>query len=318
MNGSLADPARTPGSQPTGARRGERGFTLVVVLWIFGLLSLAILSAGITTRTQVAVTSSSLEIARLRAAASAGLNIAIFEIAESRLRPETQGRIKSGATPFTCRFDGDIQVRMWVDDEAGKVNINLADAALLRAAFEGFGLPLETARDAAFAIVAYREPSASEAMTRQFKSGAGQVRPPKQLPFDAVEEIHQIGLVPPDTLAAIMPYLTISSEVRGIDPTVASPILLEALSGRRRGADAATSNSDGLKVGAIPAQFTSRSPRRTYTVTAEARLSTRSAAAEQVTVKMGTARGQPHRVLAWRLVDAAANSPPMVESLTDC
>jgi len=89
----------------------------------------------------------------LGAIADAGLNIATLRLLDPRLsvQPPIDG------SPFTVAFAGH-QLRLGIQDEAGKIDLNTARDELLRRLFRSVGVDLETAQMLKDRILDWREP----------------------------------------------------------------------------------------------------------------------------------------------------------------
>lgn len=269
-----------------------------------------------TTRSHVAATSTTLAVAKARAAAQAGLNIGLLDLVEARAAGRPEGRIGIAGDPLACRFGSEITLRIWIDDEAGKINLNLAEVALLQRLLEGAGLAAEAARDAATAIEDYRRtPGDDDRRSSAAVLAEGQ-RQPKREPFDSIDELAQIGPVGAALAQRLRPLVTVHSEQQGVDPMVSPPALLSILAGAA--ASALDRETDAQSAAQRLGPLTTRSTRQTFTVRAEARIGTKVAVAEEMVVRLLTTRGRSHQILAWRIADASSPAPVSGTAAPDC
>src|SRR6266481_5561739 len=131
----------------------QRGFALVTVLWAAMILSLIVQSVLVTGRTEARLASNREALARLGAIADAGLNIAILRLLDPRL----SGQPPVDGSPFTASFAGH-ELRLGIQDEAGKIDLNTAQDELLRRLLRSVGADLETAAALKDRILDWREP----------------------------------------------------------------------------------------------------------------------------------------------------------------
>jgi general secretion pathway protein K len=138
----------------------DKGIALLMVIWILVLLSVIVGEFCFTMRTQVNITRNVKETTEAHYIAKAGVNAAIEQLIQQMVIPsaaqaaaeedsakdlesedgeeeEVQWRIN---TQIPSRPYGKGEYRVWIDNEGGKVNINLADKAILRAMLDGFAI----------------------------------------------------------------------------------------------------------------------------------------------------------------------------------
>ncbi len=129
--------------------KNHAGVTLLLVLWVLVLLTVIAAEFCRAMRTEVNIVRNDKETTQAYYAAVGGFNLAVSKIVDTIARPtplaavtdsgeETiDWRINSDMPPISIG-DGIAQVR--IDNEAGRVNINLADQPLLRMMLAGFDL----------------------------------------------------------------------------------------------------------------------------------------------------------------------------------
>ncbi len=211
-----------------GTRR-EQGFALVVVLCVMAILALVVGSVIATGRTEVRLAHSRRDIAALQAIADGALNITILRMlnTSAALQPPAD------ATPFTVPFAG-YDVRVTVQDESGKIDLNMAGEELLRLLFLSVGSNLETAQTLTDRILDWREPGLGKrlngAKADDYRA-AGFAYGPRNGPFESLEELKLVMGMTPQLFDAVAPALTIYSQTAGVDPTLASVGVLQVLRG---------------------------------------------------------------------------------------
>jgi general secretion pathway protein K len=125
--------------EPGGADRTarERGFALIVVLWVVTLLALQVSIFNLSVRDAGALASNELAIARGEALAAAGV-----EMAAARLLAEAGSRWLPDGGTHEMRFGG-ARLAIAVTDEAGRLDINEIDGEVVDALLRPYGASAE-------------------------------------------------------------------------------------------------------------------------------------------------------------------------------
>jgi len=207
----------------------QLGFALITVLWAAMILALIVQSVLVTSRTEARLASNREALAQLGAITDAGLNIALLRLLDPRLN----GQPPIDGSPFTVSFAG-YQLRLAIQDEAGKIDLNNAQDELLLRLFRSFGADPETASMLKDRILDWREPGIGKrlngAKAPEYRT-AGLAYGPRNGPFATVEEVQLVLGMTPELFAAIAPALTVYSQTPWIDPSFAPPEVLRALPG---------------------------------------------------------------------------------------
>lgn len=253
-------------SRPIGVD-GERGFVLVVVLWTVALLALFAATLTATTKVFLQTTRNGIEGHRLEFLADAGVRLALLDMMRNAARPDL-ARFVAGGPVVACRLpDGEL-LRISIEDDAGKIDLNSAGNDLLHALLQGVGLPEQQAANLLDAIGDWRDadnekrPSGAELAEY---IAAGKSPGPKNAPFESVFELGTVLGIDGAIFAKLRPHLTVHSGLAGIDPRHAAPDLLQLLA--REGVpsfDTARSRDDAGRD--IPQRFISPSPRQAFTI----------------------------------------------------
>jgi general secretion pathway protein K len=137
--------------------KGDEGVALIAVLWTLLLLSIIAAALIVETRSSTRIALNMTEGAALRAAADAGIQRAILELADAR----------SGSALDTVKLRRDGTVYAWpfanrtvnfsIQGELGKVNLNQAPQALLVSLFALVGVDPGKARSIADAVADFRD-----------------------------------------------------------------------------------------------------------------------------------------------------------------
>src|SRR5262245_60462369 len=128
-----------PQTERTSTTR-QRGFVLIVVLSALGLLAVVAASFAQIARSHVKAVHAAGESARAEALADAGVQLVILDLVGAREAHPSPRRFQLDGTPLSCRLGGDdATLTVVLQDEAGKVDINIATEPLLRALAVGLG-----------------------------------------------------------------------------------------------------------------------------------------------------------------------------------
>lgn len=208
------------------ARRRERGFALLLVIWVLAILSVVAAGFAAATRSETRLARNLMEAARARTLAEAGVARATAALLETN----PQARWRADGTPYPMSFEnGSIRIR--IEDENGKIDLNLTPTELLS------GLCTELAIDddtcaALVGGVTERRRAAAPAQPPGFRFGAP---PPTQdrqnAAFTSLQELRQIPGVDADTVVRLSPFLTVYGQNGRIDPMVAPREVLLAIPG---------------------------------------------------------------------------------------
>ncbi len=252
--------------------RHERGFALLIVLWLLVPVStLLILMAG-AARSDSQLTANLRVAAALQAAADGGIETALPALL--RTNPEM--------APVRMQLNGaDVAVR--ITSLSGMVNPNVVTPEFMRSLLIRLGAPATQAEIVAIAILDWRLPGQQSrpggAKLGEYRSAGLDYGPPGA-PFESVDEVREVLDMTPPLFAALRPLLTLYTDGPP-NAALASPVVLAAL----------------RDVG--PAQPAAERA-TVFAITAEARGAGSARVVRRMTVKIGSSpNGRPWRVLAW-------------------
>jgi general secretion pathway protein K len=224
-------PVPSPGA-PRPADGPEAGFALVLVLWLLVVLSLQVAAMQASVRDGIRLGETATSVIRGEALMQATLEQAVAHL----LATEPRARWMPDGTERVLRL-GDAEVAVTMTDEAGRVNINLADQTLLEGLVLAATRSQRDARAIAQRIVATRsgeDTGRREAGTPQEQRlrGPGPATPvaPKS-PFLDVADLVRLPEVDEAMLERLAPHVTTATGSGAINPMVASETVLRALPG---------------------------------------------------------------------------------------
>lgn len=211
-------------------KRGEEGFSLIVVLWMIAILAALASLFATTSSTHIKSSRNAIDNARAEALADAGVMIAIYTLTQSSKGSVPRRAARAGEAAL-CNMGGGDWISIELQDENGKVDLNAADERLIAATFTAAGFADEdSALTYAARIADYRDVDSTRRTSgAELEDYRIQNRPgPKNQPFDVIEEVEQVLGVPSGAAAAIQPYATVYTGKASFEPVLALPSLISA------------------------------------------------------------------------------------------
>ncbi len=214
----------------------ERGFALVAVLWVAMLLAIVVASVQQLSWAAAKQVHGSQTVAQANATADAVVNLVILQLLGP---PGTQPPLDG--TPFVVTWDGS-EARTTVQDESGKVDINVVSDGMLRQLLIFAGLDAPDAAALTDRILDWRDATLARrlngAKAAEYQA-AGLDHAPRNAPFRAVDELQLVLGMTPALYAAVAPMVTVYSQTASVDPTFAPLRVLQMLAAFDAGAAAA-------------------------------------------------------------------------------
>ena len=307
-------------------RRGERGFALLVVLSALGVLAVVAAGFAHVARSHIKLAAAAGASARAEALADAGAHIVILDLVAARESGPGNRRFALDGTPFVCSAGGGATLSIVVQDEAGKVDINIAGPVLIRALVLGLGVSAGEA--AVDAILDYRDEDDARRISGAERAeylAAGRLHGPRNGPFLAVEDLASVlGLTQADA-DRLRPFVTVHSGLSGIDARVAPRVLVDALArGVVDGGGESLLDSDaGLGAGEVsatlPPQLRAASMRRAFSIRAQARAAGGATFVREAVVEIATTGAAAFQLRRWHRGSATIPvASPSPETLPPC
>lgn len=205
----------------------QRGIVLVMVLWVITLLSVMAASFSYSMRSETTLASHSMGRAQARALAEAGVNYAVLNMLSNSAAQAwpADGSVRD------WQFGGG-QLRIAIADVGGKIDLNRADRQLLRGLLATAGGVPEEALDALLdAIQDWRDADDARLLNGAEAEDylAAGLAPPKNAPFESVEELQGVLGMTTEIYQGVAPELTVYSNQNGINPVFASATVLKAI-----------------------------------------------------------------------------------------
>ena len=215
---------RQPASR--GSLRRRAGFALLIVLWTLVLISFLVLHLTASGRTEIRIADNLVDNAVATAAADGAISQAIFNLSD----PRPDQRWPLDGTPHLLTI-GHSRVAVRLEDEAARVNPNLASPALMEALLRAVGSDPDNARRLAAAIADWvgsaPSPRPQEALFGDYRAAGLNYGPPGA-PFETMDELGRVLGMAPELLARLRPHLTLygpgEPTSAGSDPVVAAAL----------------------------------------------------------------------------------------------
>src|SRR5437588_1808689 len=185
----------------------SRGFALIVVLWAFVLISLIVTHLTASGRTELRIAGNLAANAAAQAAADGAIYRAIFNVLDPR--QDEHWDLDGGMHELQI---ADTRVALRLENEAARVNPNLASTPLLQALLEVVSGNPEQAASVAVTIAewvgAKKGPQPLTGSNADYGAAGMEYRPPRE-PFESIEELARVRGVTPDLFQLLRPHLTL-------------------------------------------------------------------------------------------------------------
>jgi general secretion pathway protein K len=200
---------------------------ILYVLWGIGLLTMiaaSMLSAG---NVSYALSHTAIETAQDQAAAEAGVMGAVLGLLDPR--PDRRWRVDGVEKAFNW---GEVTMRIAIQDELGRIDLNQADQGLLTGLFRSVGLNANDASAVVDKILDWRDANPGRRLNGA-KEGdyraANIHQGPRNGPFQSVDELQLVMGMTRDLYRRVEPAITVYSGRQFFDPQFAPREALLAL-----------------------------------------------------------------------------------------
>jgi general secretion pathway protein K len=212
----------------SGPSPGQRGFALLIVLWM--LVLIAFITAHVTAagRTEIRIAGNLAANAAAQAAADGAIYQAIFNLADPR--PDLRWALDRA--PHDIDIGGS-RVTLRLEDEDARVNPSYASTALIEALLRVVGSDPGSATSLANAIAEWagsassRRPAA--AVLAEYQAAGLDYGPPGA-PLESLDELLRVRGMTPTLFAALRPHLTLFGQPvpdrAGADAEIAAALAL--------------------------------------------------------------------------------------------
>jgi len=211
---------------PAHRRSRDRGFAMIAVLVAVVALAGLAYDVVLQGRTNIVIAQAEVDRARMEAAADAGLAMAEAELVGGGPRWPIDG------TPRSPTFEG-IQLTVAIEDERGKIPVNVLSDTEARRLFEAAGASGQQLATLTDSFLDWRDddeerrPNGAESADytrRGYRARDGDIT--------AIGELARINGMTPAIYARIVPYVTLFfGETGGFNERTASPFAIRVMTG---------------------------------------------------------------------------------------
>jgi general secretion pathway protein K len=204
--------------------RGSGGFALIIVLWTLALIAFITAQLVGTGRVEIRIASNLIGSATAEAAADGAVYQAIFGLLDPD--PGRRWALDGNVRQFAI---GDCGVTVRVEDEAARINPNLAPRGLVEALLRTTGSDAATAQRLSGAIGQWvgmaDAPRPPDAVLSEYRAAGRNYGPPAE-PLETLDELRRVLGMTPGVFAAIRPHLSLFAaavpSLTNPDPVVAA------------------------------------------------------------------------------------------------
>ncbi len=270
-------------------RPGERGIALVAVLWILALLATLVLGFVVEARTDLRIVHNDSEAAEARAIADAGITLAILGVFD----PTPGSQWRGDGSVHDLRYAG-CAIRARVEDEDGKLDVNMAPLSALRNLFQALG-----------AADPDRIAAAIDAQRRAARNGADPSitgRPPPPA-FAVLDDLRGLPGMTSALYERLPDFVTVYSGQGSVDPQTAPAEVLMSLP-QASPAQVQAYLASRIQPNGAPAPQTGQqllpsSALRVFTIVSQARTPHGATFTRRAVVTLTGVPDAPYRFLAW-------------------
>lgn len=213
--------------------RAAQGIALISVLWVLVLLSLMAGALAANSRLDAGIATNLRHSAQLALATETGMQWAFWGLSA----PQPQVPWLADGSVYSAEQEG-VLLRVAVQDENGKIDINVANETILQRLFEAVLADSSRAQALANAVLDWRDEDDFQRIdgaedidyeNAGFEYGAS------DKPFNSIEELRLVMGMTDEIYAAISTAVTIHSGKQLVNPLVAPRLVLLALSDHGEG-----------------------------------------------------------------------------------
>lgn len=279
------------------------GIALVLVLWILSLMTLMAGSFALSTQRESAMLRHAHERSRALALGEGAIYYAMLmlSIPDQKLQWQADGR------PYIWRGK-DLPVEVRIQDEGGKIDINMAQEGTIKTVFRLMGLGEDQGNQLSDAILDWRDqdenkrPSGAEAPDYEAR---GLKAPPQNRQFLVMDELQGVLGMNPALYRKMQVWFTLYSMSDGLDPGKASLDVLTTLLGGNlpaaQGLIQQRTSGVPVSLPPVPGLNFTQSAAATYTVTAEVLIDEDQYFGISASIRRGaTSTNLPFSILRWR------------------
>lgn len=285
----------------------QGGVALVLVLWVITLLAVIAGNFAFSMRSEAQIARNLISTAQARAFADAGIQRAWLEL----MKPPTDAQRWQANGELHEQTPQGAVLRVTLEDESGKIDLNTASDALLKGLFLSVGLSDEASTHLLDAVLDWRDADKLKRLHGAEEEGyraAGKSYVPSDAPFETVDELQRVLGMNSELYRKLAPALTVYSRQSGVNTAVASarvllaipgvnPVMVEQYLAQRQSMLATGQKATGFPAAGAFASISTGLP--TYMARSEARLPDGSAFVRLAVARLAQDPKRPVFVLGW-------------------
>lgn len=229
----ISEPALITGNAQAEehGRETERGFALLLVIWVLALLSVLAAEVAAYSHSAAIVARNRIDGARSRAVADAGIGLAIAGL----LDPDLQTRWRADGRTREVTYDGET-VTVRIEDEGGKIDLNNAPIELIAGLAEECGATVDERMALANGIMDRRHAFLASSSVRPsqarfaFRGDDFDINLARWA-FAEISEMKLLPRMPRALYDCLRPYITVYSQSPTVNPMTAARASLLAIPG---------------------------------------------------------------------------------------
>ncbi|HPI95723.1 MAG TPA: type II secretion system protein GspK [Gammaproteobacteria bacterium] len=287
--------------------RKQKGIALILVLWVTVLLTVIASSFALSARTEATQARMIFDTTKARYLAEAGMHRAVYELRN----PDPEARWIADGRKYEMELE-ETKIEIYITDETGKIDINLASAELLVGLFASLGMSEDEAMSYAEKVIDWRDNDDIKGLDGAEDDdyeAEGYPYGAKDALFDTVPELQQVMGINYDMYRQLEPAITVYSGNRDINIAYAPEQALMAMPGIER-EDARAFIEERSQMEGLDRELpmlgdeqsgATRGGGVAFSIKTKATLSNGHWAEMDATIRLGgTVNGRPFRVLRWR------------------
>lgn len=208
----------------------QDGVALVLVLWSITLLAVIAGNFAFSMRNEAQIARNLMSTAQARAMAEAGVQRAWLDLTKP---PSEAQRWQANGVAHDFTFSN-ATVRVVIQDESGKIDINSAPEALLKGLFLSVGMSAEASTNLLDALLDWRDQDRFKRLhgaEEEDYRAVGKNYAPSNAPFETVGELQRVLGMTPELYRKLAPAITVHSKQPGVNTAAASRAVLLAMPG---------------------------------------------------------------------------------------
>jgi general secretion pathway protein K len=267
----------------SSAEKDDQGFVLISVIWIAGLLAVLATAFVLTTRSHTLIARNVSFNTKAEYIADAMARFTALQLAMQA----GGGAINSNGEKKFCQWSLDATVAYSTQDQAGLIDLNVGSQELISAFLSGVTKSGTNVTNLMNALQDFRDPDAVK------QSGGaeptlyqGKYFGPKNAPFSTLSEVDQMPEFSGEMFSSIAPFVTVYSQLPGVDFSKTPEPLLKILHASGR-------NDPAMS------KFASPTPAKVFAIDVVVQTKQKSRFFRRVVISLVLQPDRPFAVLSW-------------------